>query len=452
MDVGTSPRQYLVGDYRQVVVLSRQTSRSLLEGTILEFAAAMLFDPYVPTRTQHAIEVRVRTARSAPAVLRLNETDHALLERGHERERAPGRDGKQERNREPEQAGEGGRGPRQVREVELVEPHVSHRGQHYFRHTFGNLPSDTQWSLSVQQGPEHATLTVSTLPSPPGREKLRVGLLADLHLSQEQTSIDAYGSTTKRLYGLSRELAGKYLQRLADLGADVIVLLGDVVDPCTPQTLSNLRALLESSRVPVYPIIGNHEPWSPDGESRFYRALDLPVGGYCAVRRNGVRLVLLSTPSPDAVGPRSAQRRWLESELASAAPGEDVVLFSHFSLLLHPCVQGSNDDGYQLLDSHRELLGLLRSFPQVRAFVAGHKNVPSLVVANGIAHTLSPQLIQAPCGYDLLHLFAGGLGRTTYEIDEQHYVEVARAAYGGRFAERYGTDAARNFVRVYPSR
>jgi hypothetical protein len=126
------------------------------------------------------------------------------------------------------------------------------------------------------------------------------------------------------------------------------------------------------------------------------------------------------------------------------------VLFSHFSLLLHPCNDGHRNDGYQLLDDRAALLGLLERFPRVRVFSAGHKNVPSRVMRGKTVHLLSPQLIQAPCGYDMLRLYEGGAARTTYEIDEQHYCEVARTAYEVDWALRYGDDGGRNFCMVYP--
>ena len=222
------------------------------------------------------------------------------------------------------------------------------------------------------------------------------------------------------------------------------------MDPCTAETVASLKQILGSVSVPCYPIIGNHEPWTPGGEQLFYQGLGLPKRGYYAVGRNGVRLLMLSTPTPGSLRRGSEQLRWLESQLEEASPTEDVVLFSHFSLRLHPCVSGPRNDGYQLLDNHSEILKLLGDFPNVRLFVAGHKNVPSMVPHRGIIHTLSPQLIQAPCGYDMLRLYEGGAARTTYEIDEQHYCEVGRAAYDGDWRMRYGDDEGRNFCVAYP--
>jgi hypothetical protein len=374
------------------------------------FNLMMLFDLYVPTRTHDRLEVRARSEDDGPIIIRLGEVEHTL-----------------------------------------DRPGISHGGLHFYRHMFAGLQSHTSFELEAHQLPRgpHMVIKTSTLPRPPGALKRRIGLLADLHLPAERASIESYARGTRRLYGLAHELAARYLERLEALGADAIVLLGDVVDPCTDRTLAALQQTLARVQVPCYPIIGNHEPWSSGGEARFYRALGLPDGGYYAVRQHSVLMLMLSTPSPGALGPRSAQLRWLEAELRATPRSEDVVLFAHFSLLLHPCVQGVNDDGYQLLDNRRQLLKLLAEFPNVRVFAAGHKNVPSLLVHHGILHTLSPQLIQAPCGYDVLQLYEGGVARTTYEIDEQHYCEVARAAYEVRWPERYGAETDRNFSHVY---
>ena len=290
----------------------------------------------------------------------------------------------------------------------------------------------------------------SALPAAPGRRKLSIGVMADLHLPATRGHIGQYRAGSRRLTGLADELGRRYIPRLEALGADLIVLPGDLVDPCTPETVSALAELLSLTSIPCYPIIGNHEPWTPGGSEVFHRGLDLPECGYYAVRRDGVRLIMLSTPSPDALHPRSQQTEWLGEQLSQAEPDEDVVLFSHFSLLLHPCVEGPRNDGYQVLDHRRSIRALLGGFPNVRLFAAGHKNVPSKVIALGVVHLLSPQLIQCPCAFDLIHLYDGGMARTTFEIDEQHYCEVARAAYEDDWSLRYGAEEDRNFCLSYP--
>jgi hypothetical protein len=371
--------------------------------------APVLFDLYVPTRTSDSLEVRVRSGSGGPIAVRLGGPD-----------------------------------------VELA-PLLDHRGVHFYRHRFDGLASDASFGVQARHLESGASVgrETWTLPSPPGAVRLRLGIVADPHLSTLRASIDDYATGTRRLYGLAGALMERYLPRLEALGVDAIVLLGDVVDPCTPETLARLRGILERTGVPCHPIIGNHEPWSPRGEELFYQALDLPPGGHRSLRLGGVRLIFLSTPAPEALGPDSEQLQWLEGQLAEASADEDIALFSHFSLLLHPCVRGHRNDGYQLLDSHRALLALLARHPGVRVFAAGHKNVPSRVDREGVVHLLSPQLIQAPCGYDVLTFYERGLGRVTYEIDEQHYCEVARAAYAPIWRERYGEESHRNFVVPY---
>ena len=367
-----------------------------------------MHDLYVATRTCDTLELRVRSSVGGPAILQVE-----------------------------------GQPP------VACAPPISFGGMHFHRHAVSRLAPGTPYRVTSSGPGGSSILDTETLPAPHGKPRLRIGLIADLHLGPERCGIEAYRPGTRRLPGLARELGSKYIRRLVDLGAERIILTGDIVDPCTPRTLGMLKEILSSVPVPCHPIIGNHEPWTPGGETLFYRELDLSNGGYSSVPVDEIRLLLLSTPTPSSLGRDDPQRAWLEAQLHEASPDEDLLLFSHFSLLLHPCVQGPRNDGYQVLEDHRTLLALLDRYPNVRAFVAGHKNIPSRVVRNGVAHLLSPELIQAPCGYDMLTLYEDGMSRTTYEIDEQHYVEVARAAYERDWPDRFGAEEERSFYHAY---
>jgi predicted MPP superfamily phosphohydrolase len=378
--------------------------------TVAKDRIMSLFDIYVPTRTSHSMEVRLRTSDEGPVSISVHDR-FACLE----------------------------------------SPNVSFGRYHFYRYIADELPSNSDFRVEVRQqsGDRQAEVRAATLDVPSGSLKLKIGVLADLHIPRTACSIEAYTPGTKRLTGLAEALALRYIQRLETLGADIIVLPGDLVEPCTAEMLSRLEAILESVSIPCYPIIGNHEPWSSGGEALFYSRLRLPPGGFYDVQRNGVRLLMLSTPDPTALGPGSTQRNWLKDQLDSAGPDEDIVIVSHFSLLLHPCVVGSRNDGYQLIHDHRDILNLIERYPNVRLFLAGHKNVPSVVERNGVLHTLSSQLIQAPCGYDLFQLYEGGVQRVTFEIDEQHYCETARVAYAHNWLLRYGSEHSRNFCINY---
>ena len=126
----------------------------------------------------------------------------------------------------------------------------------------------------------------------------------------------------------------------------------------------------------------------------------------------------------------------------------DTFVVAHFSLLLHPCVQGWKNDGMQQLHDFQSVLDLFGHYSKIRAFIAGHKNVPSRLVRDGILHLLSPQLIQAPCGYSVIEVCEDGLLHNAYEIDEQQYVQICRDSYGDDYAERYGGEKDRNYL--YP--
>jgi hypothetical protein len=108
-------------------------------------------------------------------------------------------------------------------------------------------------------------------------------------------------------------------------------------------------------------------------------------------------------------------------------------------------VQGWKNDGMQVLWSAAEIKALLRSYPNVRAWLGGHKNVPSKVIEDGMLHLLSPQLIQAPCGFRVLDVYDDGLLSRVYNIQEQDLARLSQLAYGASYPERYGTKEDRDF-------
>ncbi len=323
-----------------------------------------------------------------------------------------------------------------------ASPNKSEGGKYFFRFQRDGLPADSPFLVTITQEGDHRTLESRTLPRPRGRHRLRFGILADPHLNT--------GSCRggRRLLDQANELCEKYLQRMAELGAGFVILPGDILDSGRPEELKAAKRIIDTAPIPCHPMIGNHEPWS-DSPEAFYGAFDLPPGGFRAFTAGGVRFILLSTPDLDALDGGTRQLQWLEEELWSHK--ENTLIFSHFSLILHPCVQGWKNDGLQVLDNSKEVLGLLKRHPQVKAFIAGHKNVPSLILQDDIAHVLCPQLIQAPCAFDIIDLYDGGLVRTVHEIDEQHLLQRSRVAGGEEWwVERFGDEESRNFVLRFP--
>jgi hypothetical protein len=235
------------------------------------------------------------------------------------------------------------------------------------------------------------------------------------------------------------------------MDVDAIFLLGDTLDPAEDDEIRWLKSLIDRSSVPVHIVIGNHEAYGGISTEQFHRAFGLPEHGHHVIRVRGVPFLMLATPDQDSLSPGSAGYDWLTSALSRIDPHEDVFCCAHFSLLLHPCVQGWKNDGMQVLSASEAILALLRRHPNARAWIAGHKNVPSKVERDGVLHLLSPQLIQAPCGYRLLDIHPNGIRSRVDDIDEQDLASWSRLAYGDDYDERHGVEEDRDFWWVFPS-
>ena len=209
--------------------------------------------------------------------------------------------------------------------------------------------------------------------------------------------------------------------------------------------LAWLVSLIDASSIPIHTIIGNHEYYGGISVGQFHRALGLPDHGCYIAEVKGVPFLMLATPDQDSLSPGRRDYQWLQETLSAYKARTGLFCCAHFSLLLHPCVQGWKNDGMQVLWSAAEIKSLLRRYPNVRAWLGGHKNVPSKVIEDGMLHLLSPQLIQAPCGFRVLDIHDDGLRSRVYDIEEQDLAELSRLAYGKDYPERYGTKENREF-------
>jgi calcineurin-like phosphoesterase family protein len=278
---------------------------------------------------------------------------------------------------------------------------------------------------------------------PESRRRCRVALLPDCHVQPGRDALPA--RPVKRLYGAARQLLESQLERLSSFDADAVFLLGDTLDPADEAGLAWLKSLIARSPVPIHIIIGNHETYGPVSAERFHRSLGLPAHGNHVVVVNGVPFLMLATPDQDCLAPGTAGFRWLREQLGRFDAGTDLFCCAHFSLVLHPCVQGPRNDGMQVLWAAEEILTLLRQYPNVRGWIAGHKNVPSKVVRDGILHLLSPQLIQAPCAFRVIDIYANGILSRVHDIEQQDLARLSRRAYGPAYAERHGPERDRDF-------
>ena len=314
----------------------------------------------------------------------------------------------------------------------------------FFRYNFQDLFSDTEYTIYIK-AVNHLVLKSSTLVNVHPEKLFRFALFGDPHVAGRDTQAAFPLEKGPRLYSKALYFLDKYSDRAAEHGAAFIVLLGDIADPATVENMKNIKAISEKSPIPWFPIIGNHEPYCSGGEERFNTVFGLPGEGYYSKTIKGRHFIFLSTPSQSSLYTTGHQYSWLIEQLRKNAD-KDCFLFSHFASLLHPCVLGHKNDGMQELHNSREILYLLKKYPQVKGWFAGHKNIPSLVIKNNIAHFLSPQMIQAPCGFDIVDVYENGLSRTYHEIDEQHFVWIARVQGKDSWEERCGTEHDRNAV------
>ncbi len=366
---------------------------------------SVLIDCYPATTGTRFADIRIISASSGPVTVRLNQ--------GREYRAADG---------------------------------LHHDNYFFFKCIIPDCEPDCRYTAHLYQNDKkQAELSFTTLKEPQSKKICSFGIMPDLHISSHAINRVDSG---KRLYGKALELARTYTSKIEKAGADFIVFPGDTLDPADREGIRLFTELKNAGSIPFYAVIGNHEGWGGSGET-FNRLFCGSTQGWYAFTKGNARFIMLSTPDQSSLESGTRQHTWLLNELEAHGKDKNLFLFLHFSFVLHPCVQGRKNDGMQRLHNHRSLLTLFQRYPGVKAVFAGHKNVPSLVEVDGILHFLTPQLIQAPCGYDLVTLYENGLIKNSYEIDEQHYVWQSRSAFGNGWPERFGTPEARNLTLFF---
>ncbi|MEM9253244.1 MAG: metallophosphoesterase [Planctomycetota bacterium] len=277
-------------------------------------------------------------------------------------------------------------------------------------------------------------LRLTTLDAPPGPRLARIGVVADAHLTADAPN-------TYRLYEHSHELLQGCLDRFVELGCDAVVALGDLTDGGTEAQLAEGKAMLDATPLPTYAIVGNHE-YVPE---RFLEAFGLEHG-YRMLDIGGCRLALLHTHGPTDLAPRSRQLRWLAAEL-DREPDRPTVILSHYHLTDHAYLSRERS---RTVNNWRSVAELLASRPCVVGAFAGHKNIPARTEHGGVTHAVCAQPCQAPCGFDVVDVYAGGMVRQTHEIDRLDWMHRSRSALGvkGPAHYRHGLERARNFSAV----
>jgi calcineurin-like phosphoesterase family protein len=286
-------------------------------------------------------------------------------------------------------------------------------GEFLYSPSVTGLMGNTEYRAEVRAlSNSRSRLQVRTLPRPSGEHLLRFGVLADTHCS-----LSRLGAPGPRLFADSLALANRYLNKLADLGADFVVLPGDVTDSGSEAEIGAVRRIIENVEIPCRLMVGNHER-EPEA---FLEAFGLGDGFYSFDFRN-IHFVCLRTFSPLDLDPAGKQFAWLRDDLADHRE-DPTILFSHYAL---------RDPSHLPQDSNRAIADqgavrvLLSCNPQVRVAMAGHKNTPSVFREDHVTHVLCPQIVQYHAGFDVVDIYEDLIVRQIHPIDE---LDLQRRSY-----------------------
>ena len=281
-------------------------------------------------------------------------------------------------------------------------------------------------------------------PSTPTPKPLRLAHLTDMHVQPERRGGEGYAAALQSLARL-------------DPPPDLIVTGGDHVMDVFETDLARAnvqwdlyqRVLRENTRLPVYPVIGNHDVWGwgiPDqvppttpgyGKAMALDRLEMRQR-YYSFDAGGWHLICLDNIAPRGTGYFGGldpeQSEWLAGDLRAAGPDVPVAVFSHIPLL---CACGFFDGGkervredhWHVPDSwmHRDVKPLLDSFKpyKVRLLMSGHMHLVDRVDYIGMTF-LCHGAVSGGWWQGPNHEFAEGYG-------------VVDLWHDGRFAHEYVT-------------
>jgi len=316
------------------------------------------------------------------------------------------------------------------RQEVVSENPLPYEGEYLHAITMEGLKPGLQYTLTAKDGPAQFTeIRFTTLEKPASKHLLRFGYLADPHTCLTD------GKTVARLFTDSVMLTEKYINRMAELGAEFVIIPGDITEEGKDEEIAMAKKIVDKAPIPCYVVCGNHE-LQPE---KFRSTFNLGKG-YYSFNHNGVHLVMLDVIQAHL---DEGQFAWLRKDLKSH-PSNPTILVSHYCLCPHSYLHNVDDHA---IDNAEPVCAFLRTQVQVKASFAGHKNIPSLHMDGHIAHISSPQIVMYDAAFDLVDVYDDALVRILYEIDERNLLRFSQKLLDpeqGTF--RYGLDKMRNFV------
>jgi len=335
--------------------------------------------------------------------------------------------------------------------------------------------------------------SVTTLVPPPGRHLFTIALSNDLHVGETVSGL----ATSDFPPGFSQAaglppypvvMARSMIYDAGALGADVLIVAGDLSSAALPDELTTSRALLDrfgslalSGRLRPGDYVvarGNHDQpkmgaaydtCTPVGTTGYYDCLpavyDLPQGTLTHTDVGGMRLIGLDTTTLDTPGGaiEPAELAALQ-DLLTCDPQRPTLVFGH-----HPVTDQSANTTIAgpSFDLDRadaaSLEGLYAATPGVFFHHAGHthRNLrTSSPVATGVEFLEVAATKEYPGGFTLLRVHEGGymvsfyksssdLARQWSQVSSGEYLGLYPAYTLGSTADRNHV-VARDFSRLHP--
>jgi len=246
--------------------------------------------------------------------------------------------------------------------------------------------------------------------------------ITDPHLASDRDGV----WNNRFLCSMMPEVMACLGQDLRRLEPEFILATGDICSRQTREAMFEARDLMDSLGVPYFPVGGNHDFVLPESRAWFLEAfsrhLPHPRTVYSFDFRELHFCVLdpwwlwsdgtLSEVSEKSVaekmdttlkGARWAmppgQLQWLENYLENHANTPTLIAVHYPAVPTPERMRRPNFMDGGCLENGRELLKLLRAYPQVRALFSGHAHLHFIEECEGIVQVVTGSLPEFPTEY-----------------------------------------------------
>ena len=172
----------------------------------------------------------------------------------------------------------------------------------------------------------------------------------------------------------------KVIEAMNQENGDLVLAVGDMASKPTRAELELAKGVLDHSKAPYYPVVGNHDsPRYGVEETMFLEVFSLKESSYSFVHRGILFLGIDHGCGPrykkNAVRPK--HMAFIKETLANTPVDQPIVFFSHYPFARGVSYRTKNADEVQALFVGRPLL----------AMISGHWHGNTEKIENGILMT-----------------------------------------------------------------